>query len=69
MEKVFCGECIYFQTWGGLPFCEHPDNNRVKYNWREKWNANIRKPEIINKKNNCKWYKNRPNGWSKSPHC
>ena len=57
-KKVFCKYCRYVDTTTRIVAnCEHPNNKRERHNYFETWVEHIRKPEKINKHNNCKTYR------------
>ena len=56
MENVFCGRCRYFFS-EHLDMCKHPDNLKLHVNWRNDYKTSIKHPRVLNKNNNCKWFK------------
>jgi len=63
MKKVFCENCKYY-NWYFIAFdieldCAAPENLIKKCDWKSDWVEGLRKPNVINKNNNCKWYKSK----------
>ncbi len=58
--KVYCSNCKWLSDNDGWAYiCLHKENENTNSNW---FSINFfdgwkRKLEIINKKNNCSWYK------------
>lgn len=63
--EVYCKDCryliCYFDIGGVSPNCTYPDNSIkvISANWYNKKEKEGYKelPEIINKNNDCNWYK------------
>jgi len=56
-EKVYCKDCRHFGPI--LIRCYHPENACRKDSWREVVVLQRRKPEEINRNNDCGWFKSR----------
>lgn len=60
-EKIFCEDCKYLKkvtSSGVLDWaCTHPDN--CESDWRTRCAFWLRKPEVINAKNDCSWFMKR----------
>jgi hypothetical protein len=68
-EKVFCSECFYLENVSGntvypiIYECTHPDNRSEKYDtWYKRSVSRAKRPQKINKKNNCPWFSKRGGG-------
>ncbi len=69
--KVYCKECIFLEI-DSMTLCEENidylcnyfDNKKSSTNWYDreiKETRYIREPNVINWKNDCKWYKEKDN--------
>ena len=66
-DKVFCRGCEYLKyvgtghnVWSDCDkfICKHPKNRAPKYDsWLKPHDGGKKEPKVINKKNNCGWYK------------
>jgi hypothetical protein len=55
-EKVYCCNCIHFRD---NPEACHADKN-CRENHRSRMGVRILPPALINKKNDCPWYREQP---------
>lgn len=55
---VFCGKCKYYNI-GRNGACNHPDNITIRSDWEMHWKSYTKKPNSLNKKNDCKWFEKR----------
>ena len=57
--KVYCMECISYNWTYNSRFGECRNENNKTDDWHSKKLISKDKPEVINRNNNCKWFKKR----------
>lgn len=57
--KVYCKDCKYFIRDEGYKVCDHKKNVDKIDDWYSSHEIRKRRPKEINKRNNCKWFKNK----------
>ena len=58
-NPVFCKNCKHLKQKQYAHRCEHKSNLFIKRNYYEKYETFIRRPDRINKQNNCKNYEHK----------
>lgn len=58
MEFSYCLKCKYYTVNdSGNENCNAPENKVVNRNYYHEWSAYLSKPNVINRNNDCEWFK------------
>ena len=59
MEFSYCSKCKYYINEHEDENCNAPENKVYNRNYFHEWFVYLSKPNVINKNNNCEWFKER----------